>query len=127
MSMHLDPSVCREVRRRCGLCRSRCPVRVVAGPQAPCKSGEAGYAEFKDGGRVRSYGAARQAGYRVRYVRSTLCVTVGDVWLAAEMGIVGPLAERLGLRADVPLAILADFCADFEVPGAELLPASAPS
>lgn len=108
----LTTEIIRRLRSHCGLSRSRCPVRAIAGLQPPARSGEAGHSEFKGGGTAHSPGAAIRAGYRVRYVRSTLAITVGDEWLAIQWSYVGALAARLGMRPDTDLGILADFAED---------------
>ena len=64
---------------------SRCPIKIVRGDSPPRADGETGHAEFKGGGACRNYIGARRAGYKVRYVASTLTVTVGAGWLLAHV------------------------------------------
>jgi hypothetical protein len=64
----------------------------------PTKTGEPGHNE-------RDY-----------YVRSTLCVTVGDEWLAVEWDYSSALAQRLGLLPDTPIGIIADYAEERTLP-----------
>src|SRR5271157_2652296 len=85
-----------EARIRSLAGESRCPVVVIAGDSAPQSVGERAYSEFaKSGGRCEHPGSAMRAGYKVRYIHSTLRVEVGDVWLARQpWGSKAPLSAR---------------------------------
>lgn len=61
---------------------SQTEITVVVGDAAPVLTGEAGHSTFKGGGRCNNPGAARRAGYKVEYHRSTLEITVGAGWVA---------------------------------------------
>lgn len=61
---------------------SSLPIVVVLGDSAPVLSGEEGYHTFRNGGVCHHPGAAKRAGYRIEYHRSTLSVTVGAKWVA---------------------------------------------
>ena len=61
---------------------SRCPVWLIKGKDfGPRVLGSRGYSEFKNGGECKYPGAAMRAGYKVKYIRSTLHVEIGDGWL----------------------------------------------
>lgn len=122
MSSHLYTSL----RRHCGVSRSRCPVAIVPGDLPPTLLGEAGHSEFKTGGIAKFPGSACRAGYRVRYVRSTQRIEVGDVWLAAAWSILAPLYDRLDLPLDrtIPVEVLADWLEEHQHPEAPCLRAA---
>ena len=64
---------------------SRCPVLILEGDQPPASKGESGYSTFRHSGTVVQYpGAARRAGHKLDYHRSTRRVEVGALWLAAH-------------------------------------------
>lgn len=75
----------RTVRAAVGLGdNNSVPVTVVEGDSAPVRSGEAAYHTFRKGGRCDFPGAAIRKGYKVDYHASTLAVTVGAEWVAAN-------------------------------------------
>ena len=99
----------------------RCPVEIVAGFSEPTFQGEEGYHTFrKGGGACRNPGAARRAGHKLDYHRSTRRVEVGWGWLLKMRAI--DAVHRLGQkrvnllgetwRELPPWGILADWFAD---------------
>lgn len=75
----------RAVRAAVGLGdNNSVPVTVVPGDSRPVRSGEAAYHTFRKGGRCEFPGAAIRKGYKVDYHASTLAVTVGADWVAAN-------------------------------------------
>ncbi|MBX9623820.1 MAG: hypothetical protein K2X82_08390 [Gemmataceae bacterium] len=61
------------------------PIEPDGSADTPHLVGEQGYHVFKNGGRVSHPGAARRAGHKIRYVRSTLAVAVGLGWLVKQL------------------------------------------
>lgn len=74
------------IRRVAGLDGSQAEIVVVAGGQAPTRSGEPAYHTFRgkkgrEGGICQFPGSARKAGYKTDYHPSTLTATVGADWV----------------------------------------------
>lgn len=106
-------------RRQAG--QSRCPIEVVEGDSPPKKQGEAGYSEFKNGGRCEYPGSAMRKGYKVVYIRSTLRVEVGKGYVVKDrikkaIQPVRRIVEFAKLDESVPPGILADWLDDVGYP-----------
>jgi hypothetical protein len=70
------------IRRAVGRATQPIDITVIAGDAAPVCRGEDAYHTFKNGGRCQYPGAARRAGYKTEYHRSTLEIIVGAGWVA---------------------------------------------
>lgn len=71
----------RRIRRTAGCGPYRPPIVVHRGNAPPVLTGEPPVYTFRDGGECRNPGAARRAGYRIEYRRSTLLIHVGVEWV----------------------------------------------
>jgi len=72
---------CHQIRDT--TCPPAVPVSVAPGDAGPTMSGEPPRSEFKNGGVCQYPGAARRAGYKIRYIPDTRVVTVGARFVLA--------------------------------------------
>ncbi len=80
----------RRVRGAVGCTANSVPILLVGGTrsdEAPAMTGDPPETTFKNGGACQYPGAARRAGYKVKYHPDTREITVGVAWLAKSLGV----------------------------------------